>query len=112
MVFESKSTISTSTVQSGLSEKNKIIIFISTTSAVITIIVVILLIIFARINMSKHNKKPRQEDDNISWSNYSNPPKTVFPDFSFTGKSIYPLLNTSSTSFKMHPYEQNWNDIV
>lgn len=111
-VIEPISTLSTSTIQSGLSEKNKTIIFVSTTSAVVTIIVVISLMIFAKVYMSKYNLKPPAEDDNISWSNHSSPPKAAFTDYSVTGKRIYPLLNTSSTSFKMHPYEHNWNDIV
>lgn len=111
-VIELISTLSTRTIPSGLSEKNKNIIFITTTSAVVTIIVVILLMIFAKLYMSKYNLKPPKEGDNISWSNKSIPPKAAFPDYSVTGKRIYPLLNTSSTSFKMHPYEHNWNDIV
>lgn len=107
-IIESISTLSTSTTQSGLSEKNKNIIFISTTSSVVTIILVILLMIFAKL----YSLKPPEEGDTISWSNHSSPPKAAFPYYSDTGKRIYPLLNTSSTSFKMHHYEHNWVDIV
>lgn len=48
VVYKSIRTLSTKTIQSGLNEKNKTIIFITTTSAVIAMLVVILLIILPR----------------------------------------------------------------
>lgn len=92
------STLSTNTVDNGLAEKSKNIIFISTSAAVLTITVLIFVIIFAKVYISKNSN--------------SSPPDTALPDYSFTGKLIYPLLNTSTTSLEMYPYEHNWKDIV
>lgn len=111
-VTESVSTMSSNTIQSGFSEKIKNIIFIGITSAVVTIIIVILIIIFVKLYMSEYKLKHRKNADNISWCNNSCSTKAAFPDYSFTGKNIYPMLDTSSTSFKMHSYRHNWNDIV
>lgn len=100
-----KSTQSFNSVQSGLSEKNKNIIFISTTSGVVTVIVVTLLIILTRMYMSKDEMKQHKKDYNISKSNNIHSTKTVFSDYSLTGKNIHPLLNTAS-------YEKYWNEMV
>lgn len=90
-------------IKSGLSEKNKNIIFISTISAVVTIIIFIFFMMFARMYMSTND---------TSLSTCSIPPKTDFPDYIISSKHIYPWLNTSSTSFRMHLYEHDWNDAV
>lgn len=107
------STNSTKTlIKSGLSEKNKNIIFISTISAVtvVIIIIVILSMIFARVYMS--NMKFPNEDNDISLSTCSIPPKTDLSDYLISVKHKYLWPTTSYTSFKMHSYEPNWNDIV
>lgn len=111
-IFKSISTVSTIT-KSGISEKTKNVLFIGTLSALVTFIIVVLLtLVFVRIYLSKDNVKPQKKNDDMSWSDKSRSPMTAFPDYSFTGGNIHTRLNTSSTSFQMYTYENNWNDIV
>lgn len=102
-VFKSISTLSTSTIQSGLSDKAQNILFISTTAALLTIIVVILCIILARMYVSKDTIKPSTEDTNIRINSCSI--GKAFTKYSFIGENIHPMLNNSF-------YEYNWDDIV